>query len=612
MPELRTSNVISLQPFRLFRLAKDRPEIQARLCWGLLLGLSVWLLAAAALRERNDWPSFMGDEATYLMQAESLAFDLDLEYSAADYHRFLRHWELPPQGLILQSGDGGETIVYGKPFFYGLYVAPFVRLSPTRGPFVANALLLALTAIFVARRLERRLGATAPLWVAALVFGSVSFAFTFWAHADLFLMCLTALALALAFGPEADPRRSETKAGAPSLSGLAVAGALLAVVGFSRPLYLPLFLPAILAIPKPRSRRWAALLVAALATGAGTASIHHHLAGSWTGYGAQRSGFYAHTGYPAVDFPAEQWNQNVSSLGNAAARTPLQILREKPLSPSLLAWNSWYFLAGRHVGLIAYFLPILLVLGDPPRDRARLALWLAIGLSVGAFLWTRPFNFYGGGGTIGNRYFLPLFPALWFLPVRPLRWRGLLVVVFAAGLFMVRIWSAPWAFPISPAGDYRYVSPVAQSLLPFETSQSHLKLAGREDLYNGFYLRLAGTGLANGRDSILRLDSGATGTFFFGRAAPIEALDLTLRFPLYAQPVVAGGARLEPLPAGAESRRWRIHLDDGPVARHPMWWSPERVFLYRLRLHFLAVGGERIAFELCLPDSNDPRDTENP
>lgn len=611
MSEPRNSIAFALRPLRLFRLTRDRPEIQARICWGILLGLSAWLLAAAALRERDDWPSFMGDEATYLMQAESLAFDFDLEYSAADYQRFLSHWELPPQGLILQSGDGGETIVYGKPFFYGLYTAPFVRLSPTRGPFLANAVLLVLTAIFVARRLERRLGATAPLWVAALVFGSVTYAFTFWAHADLFLMCLTALALALAFGRNADPSGSGTAIKGPSTAALAVAGGLLAMVGFSRPLYLSLFLPVALAAPKPR-RRLAMLLVTALAMAAGTASIHHYLTDSWTGYGGLRSGFYAHTGYPEVDFPAEQWTRSVSSLGNAAARTPLQTLREKQLSPSLLAWNTWYFLTGRHVGLIAYFLPFLLVLRDPPRDRVRLALWLAIGLSVAAFLWTRPFNFYGGGGTLGNRYFLPLFPALWFLPIRPLRWRGLIVVIFAAGLFMARIWSAPWAFPISPVGDYRYVSPVAKSLLPFETSQSHLKLAGREDLYDGFYLRLADTGLANGRESTIRLDSGATGTFFFGRATPLEALDLTLRFPLYAELAVADGGRLEPLPAGPESRRWRIHLEGGPVARHPMWWSSERVFLYRLRLHFRAVGGERIAFELSLPGNGAPRDADTP
>ncbi len=75
--------------------------------------------------------------------------------------------------------------MYGKPSSYSLFIAPFIRLSPTRGAAVANALLLALAACVAARALHHRIGPTAPLWVAVWVFASVVFAYVFWVHSDL-------------------------------------------------------------------------------------------------------------------------------------------------------------------------------------------------------------------------------------------------------------------------------------------------------------------------------------------------------------------------------------------------------------------------------------------
>ena len=74
---------------------------------GLLLAAT---LAGAATFDRRSWPGLVGDEATYLMQAQSLAWDHDLRYSRRDYDRFVEQWGTRPEGLILQSGDGGRTL----------------------------------------------------------------------------------------------------------------------------------------------------------------------------------------------------------------------------------------------------------------------------------------------------------------------------------------------------------------------------------------------------------------------------------------------------------------------------------------------------------------------
>ncbi|MFL6291312.1 MAG: hypothetical protein ACJ759_10495, partial [Thermoanaerobaculia bacterium] len=226
-----------------------------RTSWAILGLLLAAMLAAAATLDRRDWPSFVGDEATYLMEAQSLAWDFDLEYTREDHDRFVAQWGRPPDGLILQSSDNGKTLIYGKPAAYPLFIAPFVRLSPTRGAGVANALLLAVASVMAGRALQRRIGEAAPLWVAAWVFASVTFAYVFWIHSDLFLMCLVAIALSLVYGR----------------GRWAVAGALLGIVLLSRPLYAGLLLPAWIAASAEWRKRLAVgaaalVLIATLAS----------------------------------------------------------------------------------------------------------------------------------------------------------------------------------------------------------------------------------------------------------------------------------------------------------------------------------------------------------
>lgn len=582
----------------------SKSRTQRTISRSVLTILCLWLLAAAATFERQGWTSFMGDEATYLMQTESLAWDLDLVYEADDYHRLTDGWSLPPQGLILQSGDHGQTITYGKPFFYATYLAPFVRCFGHRGLFIANALLLIACCACAGPVLERRLGPWGSLWLAALVFASVTFASTFWIHADLFLMCLTGMAFSLVF----DLRwRAAEELSLPIWRYLAV-GCLLAVVVFSRPPYLPLLLAALWLLPGPPRRRLLWPVVSAALMLAMSSAVHFQLAGTWTPYGALRSGFYAHTGYPAVDFPVAQWTESVQELGNAAARTPLQALRDRKLPLSLLTWNSFYFLFGRHVGVLIYYLPLLLLLIPAGRwgkeaDGARafhLSLLLAVAVSVVFFLWTRPFNFYGGGGTLANRYFLPLFPALWFVLQRRIRVAEVIAVSLLAGLFLYPLWRAPRHFPISKEGTYRYVSLSAQHLLPFETSQSHLRLAGRQDLYEGFYLRLTNPHVKRGRDGNFRLEAGVEGDMVLGSSLPLTELWLTTRTPP-GTVIALDGARAQ-APIANTDGTWTYPLQlEAPAARHPMWWTWQPAHLYRLHIRFGEPQGPRAVFRLTLP-----------
>ncbi|HYN21412.1 MAG TPA: hypothetical protein VE078_10670, partial [Thermoanaerobaculia bacterium] len=358
--------------------------------WLVLVGLLAALLGATLFSERAARPPDLGEEPTYALQAASLAWDFDLRYSDEDYRRYREQWGVRPGGLDLESG----THAYRRPFLHALISAPFLRAMPHRGMRVANAVLLATAALLTAWTLMRICGPGAPLWVAVFVFASATFSYVFLATADIFLLTATACGFALVYSGQREDALPSVYEGERAWSWrifgrwLAI-GVLLAIPGAYRPLYLFLLLPAAVALQTSVSRRrraaWAGLLVGAAGLLAGTAAVHA----------------------PAINFAFEP-------------------------DPGLLFWNAVYFVAGRNVGLLLYFLPVLLTLIAARSDRGRWALIVAAGLTVLGFLVTRPYDFAGFAEGPGNRLFLPLYAALWFLPARPLRTGWALAVAVLA------------------------------------------------------------------------------------------------------------------------------------------------------------------------------------
>jgi hypothetical protein len=239
------------------------------------------------------------------------------------------------------------------------------------------------------------------------------------------------------------------------------------------------------------------------------------------------------------------------------------------------------------VGILPYFLPFLLGLAAFRRGEGRGALILAALATMACFLLTRPFNFYGGGGAIANRYFLPVYPAFWFAAGRPARaWWGLLAAALAAP-FLLALWREPRAFFLDESNGYRYVTSAARRLLPFETTQSHLKPSGGEDVVqNGLWIKPLATSLRpEAGGTLLRLGPAGRGELLVGSSRPLPGLRMIVDPPAPPGIGVSGAAvrASHPRPRGGSVLLLRLQ---GPRAVHRMWWSENEnpVYLYQLRL----------------------------
>jgi hypothetical protein len=434
---------------------------------------------------------FKGDEATYYMLAHSLARDADFTY---ERHDLVRVWEEypAPEGVFLKRGktnrfestdrfpfvrrvkadDPVETRLYfGKSFLYPLVASPFVRLFGTNGFLVFHALLLALDILLAYVGLVARGSSPSSAAAFAVVFfaGSVAPVYFVWLTPELFNLSLVLAAMFLWSYKEV-VRDAPREGDAGFLRGAGseyLAAVLAGVVTFSKPTHGLIVLP-LLALAAAR-RRWGRAisigLLFALVTGA-LFMLNFAITGEFNYQGGYRKTFYSSTGFPF----ANTWE----TFDNTA---PIHG-RDKPLLDTLanrdtgvVLWrNLQYFFVGRHSGLLAYFFPgavcAALFLW---RRRARQGWQWLVAATVAAAaiaqMFITPFSWSGGGGPVGNRYFLSFYP-LMLLLAPPLEGVRVSLVSLAIGaLFTAKILFNPFWSSFNP-GDHVKAGPLR--LLPLE------------------------------------------------------------------------------------------------------------------------------------------------
>jgi hypothetical protein len=438
----------------------DRAERRAR---AILAAMAVALLAGMSLVDlpRLAGGRFWSDGATYHAMAWSLAADADLRYEAADLERVRAEYPSGPEGVFLKRARGGH-LYYAKAFLHPLLAAPFVAVAGTRGLLVANALALALVLALGYDLLRRRLPAGAGLAAAlTLCLPSVVPVYLFWPQPELVNLALVTAALwAWARGR---PVASAV------LFGLAV---------YSKPTHLLLALPLGVAPLLDAARPPAARLresvlrgVWLVATAALLFGTNALVTGEWNYQGGERKTFHGRFPFDAAGatfentgfwMTTEQVGPRTADAGSTGQAERGVIVRDRAELRETFLRNLAYFWVGRYAGVVPYFFPFaaflagFLLAGLRSREG-----WLAVAalcLSWLAFIGLIPDNWYGGGGTVGNRYFLSLVPLAFFLvPARrPWAW-------IAAGA----LGGAVLAAPILGA-------PVRRSLEPWRNAQRPL------------------------------------------------------------------------------------------------------------------------------------------
>ena len=444
---------------------------------------------------RASQGEFWGDGATYYAMAWSLARDLDLRFDEGDLARVRSEYPSGPQGIFLKRASGGLTVdaaagfpwvrrvrpdegrlYYAKAFAHPLAVAPLVAAFGTRGLLLANGLLLS-GALWLAFFVLRRRG-VAP-WPAlaaavALLLFTVTPVYLVWPTPEIFGLALVTAGLAA------------WASGRPLLAAV-----LFGVAGYLKPpnvlMAAPLGLEPLL--PREGER----LTGPGLRRGLGeslrrggvlvlTAASLYGLNAAFTGeinyQGGERKTFYGRFPFDAsgatfddsgVWMTTNQLGPLVAGRDEEKVTVASGPARDAAEIRESFLWNLGYFWVGRFGGAFAYFFPAVLALAlflaRGPRDRASWLALVAVSLSWLAYIGQIPDNWYGGGGTVGNRYFLAVLPAfLFFVPSRRAWWVSAGALVGAA-VFLAPVLASPVAHSLRPGA---HATRGAFRLLPAE------------------------------------------------------------------------------------------------------------------------------------------------
>ncbi|HSL21829.1 MAG TPA: hypothetical protein VK886_09845 [Vicinamibacterales bacterium] len=401
------------------------------------IAVGVVLLAIAV---SVDFPrasvGFKGDEATYYMLGHSLARDGDFTYERRD---LIRVWEEyhAPEGVFLKRGKtlrlafgGGFPFVhrikaddpvstrlyFGKAYIYPLTAAPFVWAFGTNGFLVLHALLLALDLwlgyLWLAARGSGRRAAS--VFVLVFLIASVTPVYFVWLTPEILNFSLALIAVFLWTYKEVAPGAGRFLAGPGSDFAAAV---LIGVLTYSKPTHAPLIAPVVL-LAAARGQWWRTLVAGTLfvLVAGGLFGLNAAITGEFNYQGGYRKTFYSSTGFPFAN-ERETFDNTAPIHGRSEVQEEILVNRH---TFEVLRRNLVYFVFGRHSGLLPYFFPGVVAFAlFAVRRRARFAWqWLLVGamvVEVFALLFITPYTWAGGGGPIGNRYFLSFYPLFLFL-----------------------------------------------------------------------------------------------------------------------------------------------------------------------------------------------------
>ena len=403
----------------------------------LLAGSVVW---AARLNVPVLTGGLKGDEANYIVMALSLAKDADLKYLPEDYQRFRSMYGRGPDGVFLKRTDQTRSperdgYEYGKPFIYSVFVAPFAAVMGLGGFIWFNLLLIVVSLgasiAFARARLGPVSGAVAG---SAFILGSIAPVYGAWITPEVFNFSLVLIAYFLWLYKEVAPPDAWKVWRDPRLEWMAAL--LLGIAAYAKISNLLMIGPLAVQVLYKRQWKHAAVIAVLFAVGsAGLYGTNAWITGESNYQGGDRKYFlerFTLDGTNTFDTAGDRLATNEANDKNILAPTYLI---------PMLRWNLWYFFVGRDAGFIPYFFPGAIILVWWLFRWRTWTLWqvttfvAVAGSAIGLLVFT-PESWNGGGGPVGNRYYLSIYPAFLFLIPRGFHLVGA-IAALVAGLACV-------------------------------------------------------------------------------------------------------------------------------------------------------------------------------
>ncbi len=470
----------------------------------VLASVTAFFLLFPLTLAKPGLPSHLkADESAYYLASLSLAHDRDLRVEPKDVDRAFREFPFGPvNNMIVMTDDGWRTVYFGKPSIYPLFAAPFAALFGANGLAFFNMLLM-MAMVWMGYFYLRRYNSEglAALFSTSFFLLSVGFSYVFWLQPEVFNMA--AVAACLFFGlprPDESADTGEPEGRRDLLLAL-LSGAVLVLAVYNKPMLGAVGLAPLWVYL--RQRRWktiaAWVLGAALSLGA-VAGLATVLTGHPSAYlGVRRQGVtLCEPGKMPITPEATQAAGGVAVPQSTTGNAWTWLLRSPDITFYELVENLGYWLVGRHTGMLAYTpFAALAVAFFLLRGRRSTERWILLG-SVAAvalfFLISIAWNWQGGGGFLGNRYFINLMPAFLFL-VTEIRPRGLVLLGhIVAGLFLAPLLFTPFGAVVPEPTLQAHVRNAPLRYLPLELSLRNvpgyeriqlgdLRIVGRKDVF---------------------------------------------------------------------------------------------------------------------------------
>ncbi len=362
---------------------------------------------------------FFSDESSYFSITQSIANDFDLQYSREDLIRIKKLFRTGPAAVYLKKSKDGR-LTFAKFFVYPLFVAPFYKFFGVNGFLLFNGIMILLT-VFMGYRLLVKFHPTKQSLIFTLifVFATAIPVYIWWMTADLFNFFVMFSGLFFFFYPFEKKR------------WMYVSPIFFAIAVFSKPTNIvPIGVIFLILLFRKEWKKFILLGLIATVVCSAFLGFYYQQTGEFNPMGGERRSFHSKFPFEKPEYSFEDgFKMSIDNYGKRFF-----------LTSEVAVLNLFYYFFGRFTGMFIYFFPAVFILFFFFFRKKEKEDWFILTSIISGILvfilFLDPVNYFGGSGSVGNRYFMTLFPLFFFLGYKNRSFKFIIVPVIVALTFL--------------------------------------------------------------------------------------------------------------------------------------------------------------------------------